>query len=205
MSSLIGLYLKMMTKYSRYALYYAPRPETALGIFGSQWLGWSLETGEPVKHLDVDGLKIPIKAITKTPRKYGFHGTLKPPFRLAADKTISALKSKVSDLAATLPAFKMNGLKVRNLKHFLALTPQGDAETLNHIAATLVKDLDIFRAPLNEAELAKRRRSPLSEKQESYLAQYGYPHIFDPFQFHLTLSGHLEEDEISQIQSCLEN
>lgn len=53
--------------------------------------------------------------------------------------------------------------------------------------------LDPFRAPLTEAELARRRRSKLSARQEAHLTRYGYPYVLDQFRFHLTLTGAIED------------
>src|SRR6056297_1726408 len=64
--------------YSRFAIYYLP-PAGPLAEFGARWLGWDVENGRALRQPDLPGLE----GITKAPRKYGFHGTLKPPFRLA--------------------------------------------------------------------------------------------------------------------------
>ena len=67
--------------FARYAIYYTPAPDTALAEFGADWLGWDSATGLKRQQRAFEGADI--GAITKQPRKYGFHGTLKPPFRLA--------------------------------------------------------------------------------------------------------------------------
>ena len=36
----------------RYALYWAPRPDSALAAFGRAWLGADPETGEPTRERD---------------------------------------------------------------------------------------------------------------------------------------------------------
>jgi hypothetical protein len=55
---------------------------------GAEWLGWDSAAGAPVPHPPVPGLPDAAEVLTRTPRKYGFHGTVKPPFFLA-DGTIS--------------------------------------------------------------------------------------------------------------------
>ena len=64
--------------YTRFAIYDAPIDD-ALASFGATWLGWDVRIGGATRQIDVAGLD----DITMTPRKYGFHATLKPPFRLA--------------------------------------------------------------------------------------------------------------------------
>jgi hypothetical protein len=63
--------------FTRYAIYYTPAPGTALADFGASWLGWDSASGATRAHPIIDGLDV--AQITATPRKYGFHGTIKPP------------------------------------------------------------------------------------------------------------------------------
>jgi hypothetical protein len=56
----------------------------------------------------------------------------------------------------------------------------------------VVTSLDRHRAPLTEAELARRRAGkPLTQAQEENLMRWGYPHVLDEFRFHITLTGTL--------------
>ena len=64
------------------------------------------------------------------------------------------------------------------------------------MAGACVRDLDEFRAPAGEAELARRRKAGLSARQEALLTQWGYPYVFEEFRFHLTLSGRLPEEDV---------
>lgn len=177
--------------YARFAIYYVP-PEGPLADFGAKWLGWDVVTGREVPGFDVPGLH----DITMTPRKYGFHGTLKPPFRVKEGQTFEALEAAASDLAGALSPAVCDGLKLTPLGRFLALTPFGTLDGLQRIAETCVRDLDGFRAPASEAELARRRKAGLRPRQETLLTQWGYPYVFEEFRFHLTLSGRLPENEL---------
>ena len=177
--------------YARFAIYYVP-PEGPLAEFGAKWLGWDVVTGREVPGFDVPGLH----DITMTPRKYGFHGTLKPPFRLKEGQTLEALEAVVSDLATTLSPAACDGLKLTQLGRFLALTPFGPLDGLQRMAEACVRDLDGFRASASEAELVRRRKAGLSTLQEALLVEWGYPYVFEEFRFHLTLSGRLPEEDL---------
>ena len=177
--------------YARFAIYYIP-PEGPLADFGASWLGWDVVSGRDVVQTDVPGLH----DIAKTPRKYGFHGTLKPPFRLKDGQTRAGLEQATADLAASLAPAVCDGLQLTSLGRFLALTPQGDMADLQRVAEACVRDLDGFRAPPSEAELGRRRKAGLSARQESLLTQWGYPYVFEEFRFHLTLSGRLPKSAI---------
>ena len=177
--------------YARFAIYYVP-PEGPLADFGAQWLGWDVVTGRDVPQFDVPGLH----DITMTPRKYGFHGTLKPPFRLKDGQTLETLERSISDMAGVISPAAFDGLKLTQLGRFLALTPFGRLEDLQRIAEACVRDLDAFRAPASAGELARRRKARLSTRQEELLTEWGYPYVFEEFRFHLTLSGRLPEKEM---------
>jgi putative phosphonate metabolism protein len=190
--------------FSRYAVYYTPQPGP-LAAFGASWLGWDMDTGQMVDHPDIDGLSMPISEITATPRKYGFHATLKPPFRLAEGFTETDLVEAVDILGSrTLHPVMGLSLELTPLGRFLALTAKGDMAQLNGLAAMCVETLDAFRAPPSDAELAKRRASGLSPRQELMLLEWGYPYVMDQFRFHMTLSGKLSKGDLAQTRAALE-
>ena len=191
-----------MTSFSRYAIYYAP-PPGALSDFGASWLGWNAQTAKPQAHPQLSGLPRPVSDLTKQPRKYGFHGTLKPPFRLAQGRSAQELNTQLDELATTLPPLRLPGLTLRRIGSFLALVPNAPSEDLAQLAARVVKDLDAFRAPPTEAELAKRRRARLSPAQEAHLKRWGYPYVLDQFRFHLTLTGPLKPEDDTDVENVL--
>jgi hypothetical protein len=172
--------------FTRFAIYYLP-PEGALADFGASWLGWDAALALRAVQSGLPGLD----DITTTPRKYGFHGTLKPPFRLANGCNLNSLSSAVAQMAASCARAQCDGLELSCLGRFLALTPVGDASDIARVAATCVSELDQFRATPDEAELARRRKSRLSERQQALLARWGYPYVMDQFKFHMTLTGRL--------------
>ena len=160
--------------------------------FGASWLGWDVVRGRETPQPDMPGLD----DITMTPRKYGFHGTLKPPFRLVDTRTIAELEQATSDLAESLPPAICDRLELMTLGRFLALIPTGGTEAVQRVAQACVSGLDEFRAPAEERELARRRAAGLSARQDALLAQWGYPYVMEEFRFHLTLSGRLPLAEI---------
>lgn len=179
--------------YSRFAIYYIP-PDGPLATFGAAWLGWDVVKGGPTPHQDLPGLE----EVTRTPRKYGFHGTLKPPFRLRENQSEAALAEAVATLAENLPPATCDGLELTELGSFLALTPIGELGGIERVAAACVRDLDAFRAPATETELARRRQAKLSDRQDALLQAWGYPYVMEEFRFHLTLSGRLDRGQLAK-------
>ncbi len=178
-----------MDQIKRFAVYYAP-PAGDFADVAAAWLGWDAALGCAVQQPD---LGLPAAQITTDPRKYGFHGTIKPPFRLAEGQSEADLRAGLAALARQLAPVVLPGLRLKNLDGFLALVPQGDAAALGALAEAVVKGLEPFRAPLNAAEMAKRRPERLTPRQLHLLQAYGYPFVMEEFRFHLTLTNRLSE------------
>lgn len=192
-----------MDQMKRFAIYYAPRPG-AFAEAAAGWLGWDLARGRAVPQPDLPAPDLPTLAeLTAEPRKYGFHGTIKPPFRLADGVSAEDLKQAVASLARGLAPVEMPRLELVLLHGFLALVP-GQNPALSDLAAQVVRALDAFRAPLTEAEVARRRPESLTPRQRDLLALYGYPHVMEEFQFHLTLSGRLDDAHAAAVRAAAE-
>ncbi len=182
--------------YARYAVYWAPEQGSGLWEAGSAWLGWDAAAARPVAR---PGGVLPdghdAGAITADPRRYGFHATLKPPFRLAEGVAPGALDAALAALAARTAPAEGPPLAVDAGLGFVALRPSGPAPAVDALAAACVTGLDGLRAPLDAAELARRRAAGLSAAQEANLLRWGYPYVLDEFRFHLTLTGRLSDPE----------
>lgn len=194
----------MAVERDRYAIYYAPAPESALGRFGRSWLGYDVETGTPVAQPSVAGIAAQrLAEITTEPRRYGFHATLKPPFSLAPGRTGTGLATALAAFAARQEAVLAPPLALAAIAGFWALVPSLSCPPLARLAAACVQHFDLFRAPPTEEELVRRRRAGLSAVQEALLARWGYPYVMDEFRFHLTLTERLAADEASRIGAIL--
>lgn len=187
-----------MSDHSRFAIYYLA-PEGHLADFGAAWLGWDIATGMPVSQPEVEG----IDAITATPRKYGFHATLKPPFFLAEGGKLQNLEKAVEALAGRLMPVSCDGLELAEMGGFLALTLRGNPGRINRLAAEIVERLDAFRRLPSPAEIARRREAGLTARQEAMLARWGYPYVKEEFRFHMTLTGNLGPDRVSGVMQSM--
>lgn len=191
-----------MENFVRFAVYFAPRPG-AFADFAAHWLGWDPQQGCQRPHPQIAGLPHPVADLTGAPRKYGFHGTLKPPFRLASGTTARQLDAALATLASRLAAVQMDGLELRQIGRFLALTPEGDQHALNALAESVVTALDSFRAPAPAEETARRMAAGLSPRQQALLERWGYPFVLEEFRFHLTLTGRLAPAEAPIVAQAL--
>lgn len=186
----------------RYAVYYVPEAGP-FADFAAQWLGWDAERRLTPPRKAVAGLPGDAEILTAEARKYGFHGTIKAPFRLHAGCTVGALKVACAETAMSLAPVYLQGLSLQALGGFLALVPTGDTTALSRLAEQVVLALETFRAPLTPAEIGKRRPESLTPRQRDLLAKYGYPFVREEFQFHLTLTGALSASDLAATRAAL--
>ena len=178
----------------RYAVYYAPRP----GEFADRAAAWLAGVAA------LPGLPRPAAEITVDPRRYGFHGTVRAPFRPAAGVDGAEVAGVVEGLAARLAPVRCEGLVLEDLHGFLALTPTGCEAALLEFGAMVVEATDALRAPLTAAEVARRRPESLTSRQRALLEVWGYPYVMEEFRFHLTLTDRLPEAEVAPVMAALE-
>jgi putative phosphonate metabolism protein len=179
-----------MSDWRRHAIYFAPPRASPLAAFGAAWLGWDPEAGVVPPPVALPGLPRPRDALTAAPRDYGFHATLKPPFRLAAGCDPAGLAAAAAALAAGHPRFELS-LRVAMLGGFVALLADAPPPALARLADACVTRLDGFRAPPEPGERARRRAAGLDPAAEANLRRWGYPWVLDRFSFHMTLTGPL--------------
>lgn len=177
----------------RVAIYWCPDRHSAAWEAGSRWVGRCADTGERLGQPAIEGLSPPqFEALTDDPRRYGWHATLKAPFRLKEGVTLTDLTERVQVLAASMEAFDMPALHVQRLKRFLALRPVSDNSPLQTVADRCVTGLQALAAPLDEADIARRRKAGLSPEEDALMLAWGYPWVLQRFRFHCSLTGPLD-------------
>src|SRR5690242_12646943 len=97
----------------RYAICFTPAANDPLSHAAANWLGRNVFSGEMVEPTAIRGLSIHEVAFhTAVPRRYGFHGALKAPFRLAADMSEPQLLRELMRFCGTLAPFSIPRLEV---------------------------------------------------------------------------------------------
>ncbi|MBM3489756.1 MAG: DUF1045 domain-containing protein [Alphaproteobacteria bacterium] len=188
----------------RIALYFAPASGSALAEFGARWLGRDALEDRALAQPRLVGIAPErLTAITASPRHYGFHATLKPPFALSAGQSAQAVHRAAAAFARRQPAFALPALRLVSLGGFLALVPAAPSRQLRLLADACVVEFDGFRARPGAAELTRRRASGLSQRQDALLARWGYPFVLEEYRFHLTLTERLAEPERTQVLHAL--
>lgn len=166
----------------RVALYYLPDPDDSLWAAGCAWLGWDSRRARPVQRPRISGLA----EQTARASHYGLHATIKAPMAPAVP-----LESLLQTLRLEIPrwkSFALPSFRISTDGGFLSLRLSNPCEQLQDFAAHCVRFFDRFRQPYDAVSTARRARSEYTARQLGYLQQWGYPHVFEDFIFHLTLS-----------------
>jgi putative phosphonate metabolism protein len=189
----------------RYALYFSPAENHPLTAAAARWLGRDAFTGDTFPTPDVSTLdRDDVHQLTADPRRYGFHATLKAPFELASGRTEEELIAAVEQFAAATPAFQIPNVIVGQLGRFFAIVPDRIYPDLQDFAARVVTEFEAFRAPLSEADIARRNPEKLNPAQRSNLERWGYPYVMDEFGFHMTLTGQVPPEQAPVMQAELQ-
>ena len=189
----------------RYALYLAPPPDSDLWRFGCNVIGRDAKTGASCDGLALEGYPPDSwRSMTSNPRRYGFHATLKAPFRLRLDLDVADLFDRVAELARKSSPFDAGELEVSVVaadegRAFVALKPQGALKELRSFEASVVRGLDWLRAPFVE-DGERRRWGRLTPRQAYYLDAWGYPYVLDEFAPHFTLTNAIADaDRVARL------
>ncbi|MDE2332963.1 MAG: DUF1045 domain-containing protein [Rhodospirillales bacterium] len=162
----------------RVAVYYAPAADDPLALAAASWFAPG-----------------PRQAITTPARHYGFHATLKAPFRLRDGCGWSDVLAAAGNLACGVRPFSLPPLAVAVPHGFLALRETNPSPPLQALADAAVAELDHLRAPPAAAEIARRQPERLGTAERRMLDRWGYPYCFATWFFHMTLSQRLDAAE----------
>ena len=163
--------------------------------FGALWFG-GFETFGLAPEL--------ARRATKAPAVYGLHATFKAPFPLRDDVAPEALRDALDDFCANRRAPAAGRLILGHHQRYLTLMLNGLQADIDWLATECVTHFDHFRAPLDEEDDARRELDGLSQQEEAFLKEFGYPYVLSAFRFHISLAGPLESAELDEVAKALE-
>jgi hypothetical protein len=187
----------------RYGIYYVPLRGTKLAEFGAAVLGYDLDRGQARPRLALPGVSEDrLVQATRRAARYGFHATLKAPFRLAAGLSRVDVLKAAADIADTCRPAIISGLELAMLGTFVAFRPQGSCADVDMIAESFVRGLDHLRAT-EERDDAKWPPDRLSAREEELRRAWGYPYVLDQYRFHMTVTDVLESADAAAFMAYL--
>src|SRR5256886_2149565 len=200
------LYSAPMASFPRYAIYHVAAPGTDLDRFGAKLLGYDAYSGEDLPFPEgIMQIASDWRDLTKDPRKYGFHGTLKAPMSLAPGKTEPELLAACEAFAGKPRPIPVITPVVGSISGFIAVVPAAPSPELERLAEDCTREFDSFRALLTPEDRARRNPSDLTPRQREYLDRWGYPYVMEEFRFHMTLTGRLDAVRREPILAMLQD
>lgn len=189
----------------RYAIYFTPHQDDPLTRATARWLGRDPFSGTPVAPVAAAPFSAAeISFHTAAARRYGFHATLKAPFRLAEGETEKGLIAALDDFSRRSEPLCVPRAVVRRLDGFYALVPEEPFAALDAFAAGVVTGFERFRAPLSSEEIDRRNPESLTPGQLKNLQKWGYPYVFEDFRFHMTLTGRVPQSEAARMERAID-
>lgn len=170
----------------RFALYFAPPPESRWWRFGCDWLGRDARTDRLLPQPLIDGVPpAELARLTAAPRRYGFHATLRPPMRLRDDCTRAAFVAALGAYCRNEVPIDLPPLEPAMLDGFLALVTAHESPAVDALILRLAAGFERFRAPPTAAERAHRLAKPLTGR------------------FHLSLTGSVADTPPEAIEALM--
>lgn len=174
---------------TRYALYFAPETGSQWWLAGSQWLGRDTASARALAQPTILGLSKNLQAnVTRDARRYGFHATLKAPFRLAEGYQLKDLEQSLHTFCSQQRPLVVPAPQVLWMGHCLALHPNTECPSLDTLAMRCVRHFAPLSAALTDSDMARRNSQALSLRQQELMQLWGYPYTEEEYRFHLTLS-----------------
>ncbi|WP_292554746.1 DUF1045 domain-containing protein, partial [Mesorhizobium sp.] len=123
----------------RYAIYFTPSQDEPLARIAANWLGRD-PFGAATRPVEAVGelSAAEVAFHTASARRYGFHATLKAPFRLAGNETEASLRAALDSFAEGTQAVIIPRLVVGQIDGFFALVPEAPVPALNRFAGDVV-------------------------------------------------------------------
>ncbi len=180
----------------RYAIYYAPEPGSPLDTFGRSWFGNSANGRPPGANAKLGPNKI--AALSESSRRYGLHGTLKPPFALNPGTTSESLLEAARVFARSLTPVEIPPLELVTIAKFIALSPTTQSAALEKLSAACVRGFEAYRGPLSNEQVENYRFNKLTVHQEQMLHHWGYPYVMEEFRFHISVTDPIDDPKERQ-------
>ncbi|MGC2630015.1 MAG: DUF1045 domain-containing protein [Rhodomicrobium sp.] len=183
----------MTARFQRYAIYWTPELGSDLALFGERWFR------EPA---EMSGLRADLACrCVKAPARCGLHATLKAPFPLRPGASARDLQQALDAFCAIRCAPSGGALTPALFQGYSGLVLSGQTADIDWLAAECVTHFDSFRAPAGTSGVPAD--GELSQQEEAFAKEFGYPYVLAAFQFHVTLAGPLGEPELNEVAAAL--
>jgi hypothetical protein len=192
------------THFARYAVFYTPKPGTALAAFGRSWFGRAND-GVTLQAFSEAGLSgTSFARLASAPRRYpGLHALIRSPFTPREGIGLDAIRTRLINFATRRKPLATGPLTLSRAGRFLVLRPVEPTPALEWLAAQCVASFEDFAAPPSDTERKEHANPNLSDYQRLLLESYGDPHVLSEYRFSITLTGPLDTAHLERVTQAL--
>lgn len=188
--------------FARYAIYYTPRPGTALASFGRSWFGRAND-GATLQAFSDNGL--PGSGFAKIPaapgRYTGLHALFRAPFALREEIELDGLKSHLATFVASRKAAETGPLTLARAGRYLVLRAVEPTSALDGLASQCIGAFEEVAAVAETGGDDDSRH--LSDYQRLLLKSFGQPQLTSEYRFSIALTGPLETAHLERVSQAL--
>ncbi|MEM7686822.1 MAG: DUF1045 domain-containing protein [Paracoccaceae bacterium] len=127
----------MHQDYEDYAVYWIPRTDSALSVFGAGWTGWCADRGAVADLPEIRRLRRGRPEAPGSNATYGLHAALSTPFRLDRGRTVWSLDQRLLALSQALPSVRLPKLEVMVMDGRVVLSLARPSRSVNQVARCL--------------------------------------------------------------------
>jgi hypothetical protein len=140
-------------KCERYAVWWLPRPGSALAQFGVDWTGWCPDRGTTHVRRALAVLSRSRAGVPGATRLRGLHATIRAPFRLAPGRSAWALETALAELAGRTPPIRLPRLRLSVDDERVVLAPMRADEAVTGLLSGVAGTVRRFESGHEDAAL----------------------------------------------------
>jgi hypothetical protein len=141
-------------KCERYAIWWLPRPGSALAQFGVDWTGWCPDRGTTHVRRALGVLSRSRAGVPGSVRLRGLHATIRAPFRLAPGRGAWALETALAELAGRTQPIRLPRLRLTVDDGRVVLAPMRPDEEVTRLLSGVADTVRRFQVDHDYAALA---------------------------------------------------
>jgi len=190
--------------FARYAVFYTPKPGTALAAFGRSWFGRAND-GVTLQAFSDAGLSgTSFARLASASRRYpGLHAPVRAAFTPRDGIGLDAIRTRLINFARRRKPLPTGPLTLSRSGRFLVLRPVEPTPGLEWLAAQCVASFEDFAAPPSDTEREEHANPNLSDHQRLLLESYGDPNVLSEYRFSITLTGPLDTAHLERVTQAL--
>jgi hypothetical protein len=140
-------------KCERYAVWWLPRPGSALAQFGVDWTGWCPDRGTTHVRRALAVLSRSRAGVPGAVRLRGLHATIRAPFRLAFGRSAWALETALAELAGSTSPIRLPRLRLAVDDDRVVLAPMRVDEAVTSLLSAVAETVRRFQAGHEDSPL----------------------------------------------------